>query len=274
METIGHMVNPIRIMSFNIHWEEGKPDHTWKERKERVASIIRRHHPDLIGLQEPFKEQLDDLLQILPEFNYYGIGLEDGHEAGPYDPIFFRSDRFIRLESKTIFLSPTPDSPSRGWGAKYPRGINWAQLKDARTGKIFFFFNTHFDYHSRLSRDQSALLLRKKICEIAGKSSFIVTGDFNLFPEMGGGETYQILTDVSNDSLGAFLVDAEKIATSALGPSGSWSGFKEAGQSGVKPDYIFVEENIRVYQHEILTDTFDGQFPSDHLPLIADIAIL
>jgi len=265
----------LRVMSFNIHWDDIDPERDWEMRKEKVSSIIRFHRPDLVGLQEPFKIQLDDLRRFLPEFDQYGVGLEDGREAGSHDSILFRINRFSLLECGTFFLSPTPDMPSKGWNAKYPRGITWAKLQDMKTHKFFYFFNTHFDYHSRLARDESACLLRDKVQKIAGKAPYIVTGDFNLFPELGGSETYRLLTGSQEGIPGKPLVDAQKAAIFPhQGPTGTWSGFKEPGQPGIKPDYIFVEPSIRVYQHGILADTFDGQFPSDHLPVVADLAIV
>ena len=263
-----------RVMSFNIHREESDPEHDWEDRKEGVASIIRFHHPDLVGLQEPFKVQLDDLRRMLPEFDQYGIGLEDGREAGPHDSILFRFGRFTLLDCDTIFLSPTPSQPSRGWDAKFPRGITWAKLQDNQTRKFLYFFNTHFDYHSRHARDESACLLREEVHKIARDAPYVVTGDFNLFPEMGGHETYLLLTGSQPGKPGKPLIDAQKAALYPhRGPTGTWSGFKEPGQPGIKPDYIFVEPSVRVYQHGVLADTYAGQFPSDHLPVVADLSI-
>ena len=37
---------------------------------------------DLIGLQEATKDQLHDLMNFLPEFNYHGVGLEDKKDKG------------------------------------------------------------------------------------------------------------------------------------------------------------------------------------------------
>lgn len=262
----------IRVMSYNIHLkdlERSKPKEClWECRKEFVASMLRFHHMDLIGLQEPTKDQLKSLMKMLPEYDWRGICLNDGKNKGPIDAIVFLKARFKLLESSHFYLSPTPDTISLGWNAKYIRGVTWAKLKDLKTNQIFYFFNTHFDYHSMLARNKSAQLLREKVKQIAGNLPFIIAGDFNLFPKLGGDETYKILTK------GKFLIDAQyKTVFPHHGPTGSWSGFKEAGQPGIKPDYIFVNKKIKVRSHGILADTFDGKFPSDHMPVVSEIEI-
>lgn len=256
----------IRVMSFNVHSDDD-PLHAWADRKGRVASTIRFHHADIIGVQEPTLAQLNDLTPALSEFSsYHGVTLGKAH-----DPIFYRKSRFELVKSGYFFLSQTPDLYSIGWDGKYPRATTWVELRDKKTNKSLYFFNTHFEYHGREARDRSASLLCEKIGEIAGKSPYIVSGDFNLFPGLGGDETYKILTDKNSP---ARLIDAQSSAQFPHhGPTGSWSGFKEAGQPGIKPDFIFVSPQIEVYLHGILADTFDGQFPSDHLPIIADLSI-
>jgi len=262
----------VRVMSFNIRWDDQaeKPEFCWKQRKNQVASMIRFHRVDLAGLQEPLKNQMDDLSRMLPDHSWVGFGLDDGEEKGPMDAIVYRKSRYAVLDQGCFFLSATPDIPSKGWDAKFPRGVTWVKFFDKRTEKHFFLFNTHFDYHGKWSREESAYLLQEKIAEIVQQEPFIVTGDFNLFPELGGNETYRILTRSGKK----MLRDAQHSAIFPHhGPTGSWSGFKEAGQPGIKPDYIFVCRNCSVVSHGILADCFDGKFPSDHLPVVADIIL-
>ena len=263
----------LRAMSFNICCEDNL-DHDWSSRRKKVSSVIRFHKADLVGLQEPSLEQIGDLTQYLPEFEVFkGVCLKDDSVA-THDAILFRKSRFELLDSGFFFLSPTPEKLSKGWEAKFPRGTAWVKLFDKRTQKPFYFYNTHFDYHSRIARDESAQLLRQRVTAISGFHPFIVVGDFNLFPDLGGGETYKILTEKSLLAGGRPLLDAQRAARYPHhGPTGTWSGFKEAGQPGIKPDYIFVDGSVEVYLHGILADSFDGQFPSDHLPVVADLKV-
>lgn len=256
----------VRAMTFNVCWEEDGA--SWKSRKEKVASMVRFHRADLVGLQEPYLEQIEDLKEALPEYGLYsGVCLE-GDCKGVHNPIFFRKNRFKLQDQGHFYLSETPERPSKGWDGKFIRGTSWVKLKDVHTSQIFFLFNTHFEYHGALARERSARLLLKKIQEIAKKEPFVVVGDFNLFPTMEGEKTYLALTETKK------LQDTQRVALFPHhGPTGSWSGFKEAGQPGIKPDCIFVSSKVAVYLHGILSDTFDGSFASDHLPVVADLLI-
>ncbi len=260
----------LRMMSFNVMGVEGKKTQdSWCFRKEFVASMIRFHRMDLIGLQEPLSNQVRDLQEMLPEYHWYGVGMNDGKNLGSHNAIFWKKGRFDLLDQGFFFLSPTPHVPSLAWGAFFIRGVTWVKLRDKKTKKSFFFFNTHFDYHSLSARNESARLLLKKLKEIAENFPSVIVGDFNLFPELDGKQTYRILT--RND-----LVDAQSAALFPHhGPTGSWSGFKKAGEPGIKPDYIFVKKKgTVVVSHGILSDSFDGRFPSDHLPVVAEICFI
>lgn len=244
----------IRVMSFNI-LSDNHTDHAWEQRKMAVISMIRFHRADLIGLQEASRTQIQDLASGLPEYEIF---------EGIFNPILYRKSRFEKIKTGAFYLSSTPDLPSVGWDASFPRSVSWIQLKDKKGETSFYLFNTHFDYHGANAREQSAHVLKRKIAEIALRTPFVITGDFNLFPELSGQKTYDVLTETFKDAFCAAHFPHH-------GPTGTWSGFKEAGQPGIKPDCIFVGPGVEVHLHGILSDTFDGKFPSDHLPVVADL---
>ncbi len=263
----------MKVMSYNVHLKEdsdlkGK-EYSWDYRKVNIAKIIQSRDIDIIGFQEPFLKQVMDLDMLLNDYSWYGVGLEDGKEKGPYNAIFYKHSRFRLLQESSFYLSSTPAIPSKGWDGKFPRGVSFVKLEDKKLNRVFYVFNTHFDYHGQIARDESAYLLKEKIFEISKKHPFILTGDFNLFPDLGGKQTYFILTKKDGDMV---LFDAlHKTLFPHLGPTGTWSGYKEAGQPGIKPDCIFVSKDITVISHAILSDTFEGNFPSDHLPVLAEL---
>ena len=265
-----------RVMTFNVRWDDLElkdSKRAWKFRKDKVFQVLLRHKADLIGLQEPFADQLTDLIAAFPEYECYrGAALLSENQQRAYNPIFYRRERFELLQSGFFFLSETPHQSSLGWTAKIPRSVSWVRLKDRQTGKDFYFFNTHFDYFSKLARNESARLLRQKIKEIAGKKQFIVGGDFNIFQALSGQETLRLLTETTEDAMA--LIDAQTITIQGhFGPTGSWSGFTEGGKPGVKPDFLFVQSEVFVLMHAILADAFEGEFASDHLPVMADLSL-
>jgi endonuclease/exonuclease/phosphatase family metal-dependent hydrolase len=116
----------------------------------------------------------------------------------------------------------------------------------------------------------SAKLLIRKIAEIAGDSPVVLTGDFNC---RESSPPYEVLTTGDGNPEHA-LADAMKVSIHGHhGPTGTHSGFERPGTPGHRIDFIFVKNGVEVLQHGILSDTFDGRFPSDHLPVFAEISI-
>jgi len=261
-------------MTFNIRYDEPRDkENAWPNRKELVASMIRFHHADLVGVQEALERQMRDLEKLLPEYSWVGVGRDDGKAGGEFSAILYRKARFSNLESSTFWLSETPDVPGKGWDADYPRVVTWIKLKDATTGKLLFHFNTHFDHRGVRAREESARLLLKRINTIANQQPVVVTGDFN-FNESSMG--YQILTGKTLEKeipAQTSLRDARYLSQHGHhGPTSTFNEFK-ALIPGMKIDFVLVRGTVTVLQHGALADTWDGRFPSDHLPLLAEIAI-
>jgi endonuclease/exonuclease/phosphatase family metal-dependent hydrolase len=258
---------PLRAMSFNVRVNVASDGaDAWPQRKEKVASMIRFHRADLVGLQEPLPEQVADLQRLLPELGWFGVGRHaDG--GGELSAIFFRTDRLEVLDQGTFWLSSTPDAAgSRGWDAALPRIVTWGRLRDRHTGAVFHHFNTHFDHLGRAARRESALLLATKIKAIAGDTPVVVTGDFN---STADDDPFRILTRTTPPT----LVDAMTASREPHhGPTSTWNGFK-AIEPGRRIDFVFVNPRFEVRAHAMLSDTFDGRFPSDHLPVLAEIAV-
>ena len=56
-------------------------------------------------------------------------------------------------------------------------------------------------------------------------------------------------------------------------PSSTVSGFRGIGREGDIIDYVLVSPGVEVLKHGILPDSWDNRFPSDHLPVLATLAI-
>jgi endonuclease/exonuclease/phosphatase family metal-dependent hydrolase len=253
----------IRVMTYNIRVPVDSGINSWDNRKELVASIIRSYKADIVGLQEAVKAQLDDLTMLLPEFAWVGLARDDGKEAGEYSAIFYNKKRFEVLEDSTIWLSETPEKPSKGWDAALNRIVTWAKFKDKFTGKIFYHFNTHFDHKGEMAKLESANLLNDKVAEITGKTPVLITGDLNLKPDSKG---YKILTGGRRN----YLIDAQSVKE---GPNITFNDFGKSLEEGNKIDYIFIKNDVEVVKHHIITDTFDGRYASDHMPVLAEVRI-
>lgn len=263
----------VRVMTFNVRYNEPKDkENSWDNRKTKVAGVIRFHHADLIGVQEALIGQLNDLETLLPGYAWCGVGRGDGKTGGEFSAIIYRKSRFKLVETATFWLSETPDKAgSKGWDANLPRIVTWAKFEDKQTGKQFFHFNTHFDHIGERARLESSKLLLTQIEKFAKDSLFVVTGDFNAREST---EVYKILVGTSeNKNSKLELKDARYISLNEpFGPTSTFNGFGPLVPEQ-KIDYIFVKKGMKVLEHGVLADQWDGRWASDHLPVLAEIVI-
>lgn len=254
----------MNVGSYNLRYNTPNDGiNAWPNRKENVKSLIRFHEFDIFGVQEALVGQLKDVAE-LPEFTYYGKGRDDGKEGGEHSAIFYKKDRFKLLKSGDFWLSETPDKPSLGWDAKCCNRIcSWAQFEDLNTKKKFYFFNVHFDHQGVEARRQSGHLMVKRIREIAGNATTILTGDFNSTPD-----TEQMKT------IAGLLNDTHDVTKQApYGPEGTFNSFKFDAAMKTRIDYIFVSKNVDVLKYGVLTDSKEQRYPSDHQPVLVKVEI-
>ena len=251
--------SPIRLMTYNIRYDnprDGKD--VWRNRVDAVVDLISKQ--DVIGLQEVTAGQLDALVARLVDFQFYGLGRDDGKRGGEHAPIFFRKERFEQLDRGTFWLSQRPAEVGvAGWDASLPRTCTWMLLKDKTTGSNLWVANAHFDHRGSKSRLESGRLITKVVRDQVKDMPTIVMGDFNCLPRS---PPYQALID------GNLLIDARKASKQKVaGPDSTWNGFR-----GVIPeriiDHVFVGGPIEVEQLSTLDPkTASGRFASDHLPV-------
>jgi endonuclease/exonuclease/phosphatase family metal-dependent hydrolase len=250
------------IASYNLRYANSKDiGNLWTDRAPIVVDLIRFHDFDVFGTQEALVTQLDYVSKRLPQYERAGIGRDDGKEAGEFSAIFYKKDKFTLLDKGDFWLSQTPDTPSLGWDAICCKRIcSWVFLQDMKTERKFFFFNTHYDHQGVVARNESSKLILKKIKEIAGSNPVILTGDFNGSQST---EWYQKLADSK------IVKDTFREARHPYANSGSFNGFGTASQNNDIIDHIFVSNQFTVDKWGLLTDTYNGKFPSDHFPVMA-----
>lgn len=255
----------LNVMTFNMRYnnpEDG--ENNWVYRRDRAAEVITSHHIDVFGTQEVLSDQLHDLLDRLPGFEAVGVGREDGREQGEYCAVFYRTDRFTRKMSGTFWLSETPEvAGSLGWDGACERTATWAVLRDRESGGEFFFIDTHLDHMGEQARREGVSLLLERIASMSGGRPVILTGDFNAEPSS------EVIAHVTRSGL---LHDARAVAAQVAGTSWSFSDFGAIPEAE-RPliDYIFTGDGVVVDRYEVLPDTLDGGYVSDHAPVMAAI---
>lgn len=262
----------LRVMSFNIRY--GKADdgaNAWDRRKELLLATIQSFAPDILGTQETLAAQRDFLAQELPEMEAWGVGRDDGVEAGEMTAIFFRRQRFERLDGGHFWLSPQPEQVGvAGWDAALPRMVSWLKLKDLRTpgAQPILVLNTHFDHQGQTARLESARLISRRIADLGDGCALILTGDFN---SAEGSPPYGALfhgSDQENRLVDSFRVKHPVMATG----EGTFNGFRATAIDGPRIDWIGVSRDWQVNEAAVDHMEKEGQTPSDHFPVTAVIS--
>lgn len=263
--TSNRQFSSIRVMSYNIKFDD-KADtvNGWDKRKDQVVNLVRFYEPDFLGTQEGLLHQLEYMENGLRNMKWIGAGRTDGKNEGEFSALFYNSERFELLinSDSTIWLSETPSHPSKSWDAALPRILTWGKFRNKNSKEEFFVFNTHFDHIGDTARAESARLIVETIKEVANGFPVILSGDFNATEDS---QPYKVLT---NDLADAFYSSA----LPHVGPLFSFEGFEALSSNNKRRiDYIFVNDKLEVKKHAIISDFRDGRYPSDHLPIVADV---
>lgn len=257
----------LKVMSYNIRCglceAEGTPQF-WPERKFLLAHLIQTQQPDLIGLQEAELFQVADLVAMLPQYQWFGEGRDDGKTKGESTAVLYRKDKLQLLSAQTLWLSETPQQVSRGWDAQLNRTFTKTQFKHLLSGESFYFLNTHFDHQGVQAQLQSALLLKSAVAQFPVNSKVLLSGDFNVEPDSA---PYLALSKTLQDSA---VVANTKLSKN----SGTFNGFgRDPAHAGQTIDFIFVSNNLTVTSHQVDNRRYNGLYPSDHEAVVAVIAL-
>ena len=252
-------------MTFNIRYDN--PDDglfSWDNRKDMVFWVIKKYNPDILGIQEALKGQMDELDKELNDYKWSGVGRDDGNDKGEFVPIFYKKERFILEDEGRFWLSETPDIPgSMGWDAACTRMVSWIKLKEISSGLEYFVFNTHFDHVSEKARLKSAVLLSDSIHQIAGNNPVIITGDLNCGP---ASDPIIYLSRLFTDTRG-------QAKEKNLGSATTFVGFPADMTRNQIIDHIFISPHFGVDDYEIIQDNSNGFYPSDHLAVWASLSL-
>jgi len=263
---IGLFSQNINVITFNIRYNTVNDGiNSWPNRVNRVTSLLRFHDVDIFGLQEALIGQIEDIQNHMLEFSWFGVGRDDGKKRGEFSPLFYNKSKFILIDYGTLWLSETPEIPSKGWDAALNRIVTWGKFKSKVTGKQFIVFNTHFDHIGVEARKNSALLIQRKIEEMTSDKNLpvILIGDFNLTPE-----TEPILL------LKKYFSDSREVSEELpYGPIGTFNSFDWNAPLIDRIDYIFIKGEIKVLKYAALTDSNEMRWPSDHLPVFVQLQL-
>ncbi|ORY13294.1 hypothetical protein BCR34DRAFT_481188 [Clohesyomyces aquaticus] len=199
---------PVRVLTHNIRYATTSPftgEKPWTDRRQLLLNELyfnTLYNPEsFICLQEVLHQQVVDIMSGLNktanEWDYIGVGRDDGKQAGEYSPIVYRP-KIWKLESwKSVWLSQTPDKPSKGWDAASIRILTVGTFQHVESKRRIAGMCTHLDDQGEKSRSESAKLILKVVDQVTASPSsgtdplpVFLGGDLN--SELSG-SAYQIL---------------------------------------------------------------------------------
>ncbi len=251
------------IISYNIRYDNRwDKENLWSLRKNRLSQLLMDYDPSIFGIQEGLLNQVEWIDSTLRNYNYIGVGRDDGKGKGEFCAIYFDTTRYEVMESSTFWLSDTPNKVSVGWDAALERICTYGLFKKKMSGKMVWVFNAHFDHVGGIARKKSSELILKTIKEVNTQSlPVVLMGDFNSNPD--------------SDPIKIFknnLEDALEISSTRLkGPTGTFNGFDKRHPLNNRIDYIFVK-GMKVISYRHIDDRLsNNRHISDHLPVMISV---
>lgn len=256
----------MKIMTFNIRRDSTNDPLTWSERKDYVVNVIKKYQPDVIGFQEVLKHMEDDLANSLTDYEYYGE-YRSQEEDSEMVPVFLKKGQYVMADKGSFMLSETPAVMySKSWDSACERVASWVVINDKDSQEPrYIALNVHLDHRGNEARRKSSIMLNQTISEMFEKVGVpvIMTGDFNAEPDSQ-------LIDPLLDS--DFLTNSHQAMLSNVNVENYLTFHNYAGGSEGQPiDYVFVTKQATIKNAEIIRDQFDGNYPSDHYPVLIEI---
>ena len=259
----------LRLATYNVHyiimrqetgaWSLGD----WERRKGPLDQAFKAVAADLIAFQEmesfgggsesEVNLTLDWLLANNPDYAAAAVG--DPATFPSTQPILYRTQRLSLDDQGWFFFSDTPDVIySRTFNGSYPAFASWAAFTDNGSGAAFRVVNVHTDYASLSNRMQSVALVAERIA-----------------PWIASGETVFVMGDL-NGRLGDDVVTVLEEAGLVFAPvEGSTYHFNRGLNLFGAIDHIAVAGDAELAGPPVvLRRQFDGEWPTDHYPVIAD----
>lgn len=232
----------LRVMTYNIQHGAGTDQ---KLNLSRIAEVIRREHPDLVGLQEVDRgvertARLDEIAELARATRMeYAFANNLRYQGGQYGVAVL--SRFPVLSLDHRLYDNRREARRRGF----------IEVEVSVGGQKISFVTTHLDYKYEDGRLFETEQLMKALEAI--KNPLIIVGDFNDLPN---GSSYRLIRTLFED------------AWDVSGQSGGLS--YPADKPAKRIDYIFCRkaEGLIVKRVRVV-----NTLASDHRPVVADLEL-
>lgn len=281
----------LSVMSYNIYFDLEDADRD----PQGVLTSIEERMPDVFDTLEAnegwfklFNEKFGDLYTVVKGKKFENVS------DGLYNAIFFKKGMFTVIESGTRWFSDTPTKVSKFDISPHYKGMTYAVLKEKSTGATFVYVAVHTsagETRSEAKYVENANLCREKQIEVLKEQlerfslyPIIIGGDFNAKPTS---KSISLLTTKTR------YADATKVAEEVIYTlpdnethptlcrvkklgvdDNTVPPYTELNPSAQQIDYFFVtKDSITVQKFEEWDNKVNGKYPSDHIPVWAELTI-
>ncbi|MBR2432364.1 MAG: hypothetical protein IKB23_05545 [Clostridia bacterium] len=262
----------LSVMNYNVYHDLSES----KRNPNDVLVSVKQKNPDVFGLNEAGRDWINKFKNDSEISAKYacaeGKALENSSDSS-YNPVFYNKDRFELIESDTKWLSKTPDKMSMDIDAKHYKGLTYVILKEKASGTEFMYINTHLDGSNESDAHAALKEVRKRQAEIvksfAAKYPFmpiVIGGDFN------EGPASSVIGGMSRNTRFRYCMDVAdtKVNINSTDVNSNYDAISD----GVIFDYLFVSADcVSVKKYEQWDNKISGKYPSDHLPVYAELTV-
>lgn len=271
------------VLSCNVRValpQDDEAGNGWAVRKDFCAEVIRSRNPDIVCYQEVLRVQNEDLKKYFPEYTFFGFeGPEmDANPVGYHgiakNVIMFSTKRYELVTGGGYWLSETPHLPgSSSWESARPRQINWVRLKERATGVEFRVLNAHLDHKAQTARMGQIKMIVEESALYPAEFPQIFAGDFNaggdnpvheVIKQGGWKDSYELMHPAGYRGFTAHAF---------LGPDRAKKLKPERLLKNLRIDYIFIRGAASATDADVITDSRNGKYPSDHYFISAKVVI-
>ena len=256
---------PLKVMTFNLRYASDQKPNSWPERRPVNAATLKETSPDLIGTQEGLYQQIKDMAHDSPDYDWIGVG-RGGGSRDEFCAVFYRKTRLEPLEWDYFWLSDTPNKiASKSWGNRVVRMATWVKFRDLQSGQEFYFCDTHLDHEVQEAREKGAALIINRLNKLDRSLPLLMVGDFNV-PARENSVYDQFIKEGFADS---FFAAKERVGANFA----SFHGYEKPVPDEAHIDWILTRGDVSSESSGVVTFSQNGQYPSDHFPVMATLRV-
>lgn len=238
-----HRKRSVRVMTYNIHVGVGMDK---KLDLARIAEVIKRAHPDFVGLQEVDRgvertKRVDEITKLAQLTRMeYAFAYNLHYQGGQYGVAVLSRYPILSVDHRRY--DNTREARRRGY----------IRIEASVEGRQFAFLTTHLDYQHEDGRRFETKQLLEALAPTP--EPLIVVGDFNAEPNDGA---YKLMLTRFTDAW----------AQQSAGSFDAGNTYP-ADKPAKRIDYIFCakQSDVRVRDVRVVET-----LASDHRPVVADL---